>query len=97
LAHNKSKWFEQVNFVVTQLVSYFNDRSKNFSQSECGKHFYSKDSRLTSVVDDTANALKFNDFGGLLSICFFMVVTPARAATQTFKDGHRGGVHIKHL
>jgi hypothetical protein len=66
----KSKWFNQINFDVTQFTSYFNERSKNFIQRECEEHFYPKQSPRATEVD--CAALRFFEFGGLLSICISM-------------------------
>ena len=76
LAHHRSKWFKRINFVATQYFSYLNERSKNFTHSECEEHFYPKNSRSITGVDEYS-ALKFFDFGGLLSICALMVVPHA--------------------
>ena len=80
LAHHRSKWFKRINFVATQYSSYLNERSKNFTHSECEEHFYPKDSLSSTDVDNTIEALKFIDIGGLLSICALMVVPHAWVA-----------------
>jgi len=70
----ESKWFDAVNFVVTQYTSYINERSKNFTDKECEAHFFPKDSKSTTEVDSDFDALKLFEFGALLAICLFMVV-----------------------
>jgi hypothetical protein len=74
--HLWSKWFEKINFLVTQFTSYFNDRSKGFAQKECEEHFYPKLS-LSSIelnYDFALMALDIFDFSALITICFFLLV-----------------------
>lgn len=73
-----------MNFVVTQYTSYINERSKNFTHSDCEEHFYPKDTRLSTDVDDRIAALQFFDFAGMLSIYALMVVSDAWAALHFF-------------
>jgi hypothetical protein len=69
-----SEWFKRINFAVTQFTSYINERDKNFPHDECEEHFYPHDSQSKTHIDDYIAALRIVDFGGLLSICLFMVV-----------------------
>jgi hypothetical protein len=68
----KSKWFETMNFVVTDFTSYFNDRPKGFTHSDCEEHFYPKDARPTTEVKYAV--LSVLDFTGLLAICLFTTI-----------------------
>jgi hypothetical protein len=71
LSINQSKWFERLNFVVTQFTSYINERPKNYANQECKEHLSSRDDQSTTDVD--YEALRFVDFGGLLLICALIV------------------------
>jgi hypothetical protein len=68
----QSKWFDRINFDVTQYTSYKNERSKNFTYKECEKHFYPKDDQSINNLGDI-KALEIFNFGGLVLICCFMV------------------------
>lgn len=69
---HKSKRFKEINILVTQFTSYFHDRPKHFTDPKCEEHFYPTKSRPTTKVN-SYKALLFFDFGGLMSICMFMI------------------------
>ncbi len=70
----KSKWFEQINFVVTQFTSYYNELSQNFTHPECKKHFYPPESSSTTVLDYAYALSPFSllDLSALFSICSYI-------------------------
>ncbi len=70
---NESKWFNEINFRVTQFTGYFNDRSKNFTHPECEDHFYPKESPSNTAIDVIA-ALKLTGLSGLFAMCSCMFV-----------------------
>ena len=71
----ESKWFEEINFIVTQFTSYFNDRSYNFTHRECELHFYPPESATTTEInlESALTALELMHFRTLLSICIFLL------------------------
>ena len=68
-----------------------NEKSRNFKHRECDEHFFPDASRPIADVDGYA-ALPFYDFGGLISICAFMVYAANALATAAFS----GWTHILH-
>ena len=74
LRTNESKWYTEINFLVTQLTSYLDYFvNTNFTSEECEQHFHLDASRPTTSVDGDYVALQLFDFGALLAICAFMV------------------------
>ncbi len=70
---NESKWFNEINFRVTQVTCYFTNRSKNFTHPECEKHFYPKEPPSSTEIN-LAAALELTDLSAISSICFCMLV-----------------------
>jgi hypothetical protein len=75
-ALQESKWFEKINFIVTQFTSYFNDRSYNFTHKECELHFYPPESASVTKINyaSALTAVELIDFRALLYICSFLLV-----------------------
>lgn len=94
--HQKSKWFKDIGFLATELSTFVNEQSKNFTHRECEEHFYPKDSLSTTDVHTFA-ALKLLDFGGLLSICFLMVGESHASDKFVFINVQRSSLHIRNL
>ena len=71
---NESKWYTEMNFLVTQLTSYLDYLDNtNFMSEECEQHFHLDPSRPAPSVNGDYEALQLFEFGALLAICAFMV------------------------
>ena len=74
LRTNESKWYKEINFIVTQFTSYLDYlENTNFTSEECEQHFHLDASRPATSIDSDYDVLHLYDFGALLAISAFMV------------------------
>jgi len=57
---------------ATQFISHYNDRSKNFVDTDCEEHFYPKQTRSKTEVD--YSSLQIIELGGLFIMCIFFLI-----------------------
>jgi hypothetical protein len=90
LRTDESKWYREINFLVTQFTSYLDYLDNtNYTSEECEQHFNLDASRPEASVGDDYDAIQLFDFGALLAIYACMVRKNIRERCSCYHENER--------